>query len=333
MSKKAFAFFALLLALCVAGSLLLGKYGFGAEDYARYALALLRGESLKDFEVMHTLLLEIRLPRILACVLIGASLAISGAAYQAMFVNPLVSPSILGVLSGAGFGAAVGMFFKFNEYLIQLSTFGFGFLAVAVALGVSALYSRSSSVIVLVLGGVISGSLFTSLLSVLKYAADPNDALPAITYFLMGSLGFASKSFIQISILPMCAGVLLLALSGKYLNALSLGEEEAKSLGVNTARVKIFIILVATFVSALSVTIAGIIGWIGLIVPHIARFIFGADNRAVLASSAMIGAIFLLFCDSFSRLIFTFEIPIGIVTSLFGIPMFIIVLRRAKRSF
>lgn len=333
MSKKAFAFLALLLALCVAGSLLLGKYGFGAEDYARYVTALLRGESLKDFEVMHTLLLEIRLPRILACVLIGASLAISGAAYQAMFVNPLVSPSILGVLSGAGFGAAVGMFFKLNEYLIQLSTFGFGFLAVAVALGVSALYSRSGSVIVLVLGGVISGSLFTSLLSVLKYAADPNDALPAITYFLMGSLGFASKSFIQISILPMCAGILLLALSGKYLNALSLGEEEAKSLGVNTTRVKIFIILVATFVSALSVTIAGIIGWIGLIVPHIARFIFGADNRAVLASSAMIGAIFLLFCDSFSRLIFTFEIPIGIVTSLFGIPMFIIVLRRAKRSF
>ena len=333
MSKKAFAFLALLLALCVAGSLLLGKYGFSAEDYARYVTALLRGESLKDFEVMHTLLLEIRLPRILACVLIGASLAISGAAYQAMFVNPLVSPSILGVLSGAGFGAAVGMFFKLNEYLIQLSTFGFGFLAVAVALGVSALYSRSGSVIVLVLGGVISGSLFTSLLSVLKYAADPNDALPAITYFLMGSLGFASKSFIEISILPMCAGVLLLALSGKYLNALSLGEEEAKSLGVNVARVKIFIILVATFVSALSVTIAGIIGWIGLIVPHIARFIFGADNRAVLASSAMIGAIFLLFCDSFSRLIFTFEIPIGIVTSLFGIPMFIIVLRHAKRSF
>ena len=333
MSKKAFAFLALLLALCVAGSLLLGKYGFSASDYARYVAALLKGENLKEYEVMHTLLLEIRLPRILACVLIGASLAISGAAYQAMFVNPLVSPSILGVLSGAGFGAAVGMFFKFNEYLIQLSTFGFGFLAVAVALGVSALYSRSGSVIVLVLGGVISGSLFTSLLSVLKYAADPNDALPAITYFLMGSLGFASKSFIQISILPMCAGILLLALSGKYLNALSLGEEEAKSLGVNVTRVKIFIILVATFVSALSVTIAGIIGWIGLIVPHIARFIFGADNRAVLASSAMIGAIFLLFCDSFSRLIFTFEIPIGIVTSLFGIPMFIIVLRRAKRSF
>jgi ABC transporter, permease protein, fecCD family len=333
MSKKAFLSLALLLVLSIAASLLFGKYGFKFNDYLSYFGALLSGENLKDYEVMQTLLLEIRLPRILACVLIGSSLAISGAAYQAMFVNPLVSPSILGVLSGAGFGAAVGMFFKLSEHLIQLSTFAFGFLAVLVALGVSALYSRSGSVIVLVLGGVISGSLFTSLLSVLKYAADPNDALPAITYFLMGSLGFASKSFIAISILPMCVGVLLLLLSGKYLNALSLGEDEAKSLGINTTRVKIFIILVATFVSALSVTIAGIIGWIGLIVPHIARFIFGANNQAVLAASAMIGAIFLLFCDNFSRIVFTFEIPIGIVTSLFGIPVFIIVLRHAKKGF
>ena len=333
MSKKAFLSLALLLVLSIAASLLFGKSGFKFNDYLSYFGALLSGENLKDYEVMQTLLLEIRLPRILACVLIGSSLAISGAAYQAMFVNPLVSPSILGVLSGAGFGAAVGMFFKLSEHLIQLSTFAFGFLAVLVALGVSALYSRSGSVIVLVLGGVISGSLFTSLLSVLKYAADPNDALPAITYFLMGSLGFASKSFIAISILPMCVGVLLLLLSGKYLNALSLGEDEAKSLGINTTRVKIFIILVATFVSALSVTIAGIIGWIGLIVPHIARFIFGANNQAVLAASAMIGAIFLLFCDNFSRIVFTFEIPIGIVTSLFGIPVFIIVLRHAKKGF
>lgn len=333
MSKKAFLSLALLLVLSIAASLLFGKYGFKFNDYLSYFGTLLSGENLKDYEVMQTLLLEIRLPRILACVLIGSSLAISGAAYQAMFVNPLVSPSILGMLSGAGFGAAVGMFFKLSEHLIQLSTFAFGFLAVLVALGVSALYSRSGSVIVLVLGGVISGSLFTSLLSVLKYAADPNDALPAITYFLMGSLGFASKSFIAISILPMCVGVLLLLLSGKYLNALSLGEDEAKSLGINTTRVKIFIILVATFVSALSVTIAGIIGWIGLIVPHIARFIFGANNQAVLAASAMIGAIFLLFCDNFSRIVFTFEIPIGIVTSLFGIPVFIIVLRHAKKGF
>ncbi|WP_158333366.1 FecCD family ABC transporter permease [Campylobacter concisus] len=333
MSKKAFTFLSILLLGFMLLSVLIGKYGFNAEDYLTYFKAVIKGEDLKNYQVMHTLITEIRLPRIMACIIIGASLAISGSAYQAMFVNPLVSPSILGVLSGAGFGAAIGMFFGLNEYLIQLSTFAFGFIAVLTALSISAFYSRSGSIIVLVLGGVISGSLFTSLLSALKYAADPNDSLPAITYFLMGSLGFASKNFIQISILPMFVGILLLAFSGKYLNALSLGEEEAKSLGINVARVKIFVILVATFISALSVTIAGIIGWIGLIVPHMARFIFGADNRAVLSSSAMIGAIFLLFCDNFSRLMFTFEVPIGIVTSLFGIPIFILVLRRAKKSF
>lgn len=333
MSKKAFTFLSILLLGFMLLSVLIGKYGFNAEDYLTYFKAVIKGEDLKNYQVMHTLITEIRLPRIMACIIIGASLAISGSAYQAMFVNPLVSPSILGVLSGAGFGAAIGMFFGLNEYLIQLNTFTFGFIAVLTALSISAFYSRSGSIIVLVLGGVISGSLFTSLLSALKYAADPNDSLPAITYFLMGSLGFASKNFIQISILPMFVGILLLAFSGKYLNALSLGEEEAKSLGINIARVKIFVILVATFISALSVTIAGIIGWIGLIVPHMARFIFGADNRAVLSSSAMIGAIFLLFCDNFSRLMFTFEVPIGIVTSLFGIPIFILVLRRAKKSF
>ena len=333
MSKKAFTFLSILLLGFMLLSVLIGKYGFNAEDYLTYFKAVIKGEDLKNYQVMHTLITEIRLPRIMACIIIGASLAISGSAYQAMFVNPLVSPSILGVLSGAGFGAAIGMFFGLNEYLIQLSTFAFGFIAVLTALSISAFYSRSGSIIVLVLGGVISGSLFTSLLSALKYAADPNDSLPAITYFLMGSLGFASKNFIQISILPMFVGILLLAFSGKYLNALSLGEEEAKSLGINVARVKIFVILVATFISALSVTIAGIIGWIGLIVPHMARFIFGADNRAVLSSSAIIGAIFLLFCDNFSRLMFTFEVPIGIVTSLFGIPIFILVLRRAKKSF
>lgn len=333
MSKKAFFLLLILLIICVTSSLFLGKYGFSFVEYKSYLFALVSGQNLDDFKVIHTLISEIRLPRILACIIIGASLAISGAAYQAMFVNPLVSPSILGVLSGAGFGAALGMFLRLSDTMVQLSTFCFGFLAVVLSLLICAMYSRAANVIVLVFGGVISGSLFTSLLLVLKYAADPNNTLPAITYFLMGSLSFASKNFMQISILPMLLGVILLAFCGKYLNALSLGEEEAKSLGVDVFRVKIFIILIATFISALSVTIAGIIGWIGLIIPHIARFIYGADNKAVLISSAMIGGIFLLICDSFSRIIFTFEIPIGIVTSLFGIPMFVVILRHAKRGF
>ncbi|MGP1450874.1 MAG: FecCD family ABC transporter permease [Wolinella sp.] len=333
MSKRSILVLMVLLLASVFSSLLLGKYTFGADEYLRYFLAILTGENLSDFQVIHTLIGEIRFPRIMACLLIGASLAISGATYQAMFVNPLVSPSILGVLNGAAFGAALGMFLRVGEVAIWLSTFIFGFLAALLALLISVLYSRSGGIIMLVLGGVISSSLFTSLLSILKYAADPTDTLPSITYFLMGSLSFVSKDFLVLSAFPMLFGIVALACSGKYLNALSLGEEEAKSLGIDTSRVKILMILLATFTSTLSVTIAGVIGWIGLIIPHMARFIYSADNHKVLVASAIIGGIFLLFCDSFSRLVFTFEIPIGIVTSLFGIPVFVLILRRANKSF
>lgn len=333
MSKVALLTLIFIFIVCFLASLLFGKFDISIGQYLSYFKALFTNDDLKSYELIHALIFEIRLPRVLACIFIGASLSVCGAAYQAMFVNPLVSPSVLGVLSGAAFGAALGMVLGFSGVFIQISTFVFGFCAVLVALSISVLYSNSRSIIVLVLGGIISGSLFTSLLSVLKYIADPTDVLPNITYFLMGSLGFASKNFTELAILPMIFGIIILICSAKFLNALSLGEEEAKSIGVNVSRVKILVILIATFISALSVTIAGIIGWIGLIVPHITRFLFGADNRAVLFGSAFIGAIFLLFCDNVSRLVLSYEIPIGIVTSLFGIPVFIVVLRRARRNF
>lgn len=332
MNKRILVILLLMLILSIAVSLTLGKYGLSSEKYFRYVISLFGGENSADFDVTHVLITQIRLPRIIACVLIGAALSVSGAAYQAMFINPLVSPSILGVLSGAAFGAGLWIYFEFSAILMQICVFIFGFLAVIFALFIAFLYSRGNGLVILILGGIISGSLFSALLSVLKYAADPNDALPSITYFLMGNLGFASKNSILAVVLPMSIGILLLLCSGKFLNALSLGEDEAKSMGVNTAKVKIFVVLIATLISALSVMLAGIIGWVGLIVPHIARFLFGADNRSVLSASAIIGAIFLLFCDGFSRLIFTYEIPIGIVTSLFGIPFFIVVLRHVKKG-
>lgn len=329
MSKFAPIFLILALIFTIFISLLLGKYDFEFTRYIELAKAIFNG-NLAEHELIYTLIFEVRLPRILACVVIGASLAISGASYQAMFVNPLVSPSILGVLSGAGFGAALAMYFRLELFFIQLSTFLFGFLAALISVAIAGIYEHGRGVILLVLGGVISSSLFTALLSVLKYAADPNDTLPNITYFLMGSLSFASKNLIYFSLLPMILGVILLIFCSKFLDALSLGEEEAKSLGVNVFSVKIFIILVTTFISALSVSIAGLIGWIGLIVPHITRFLLGANNRVVLPCSALLGAIFLLLCDDFSRTAFSYEIPIGIVTSLFGIPIFIAVLLRVK---
>ena len=166
-----------------------------------------------------------------------------------------------------------------------------------------------------------------------KYAADPYNTLPAITYWLMGSLAFSTSDIVWKLSIPMLLGMLTLIFVSKYLNALSLGDEEAKALGVDTKKVKLVVIIVATLISALSVILAGIIGWIGLIIPHIARLLFGADNKIILPISALLGAIFLLVVDNLSRIIFTFAIPIGIVTAILGIPIFIIVLKNAKKGF
>ena len=250
-----------------------------------------------------------------------------------MFVNLLVSLGILGVLSGASFGAALGMILGLNWFLINLSTFIFGILAVFFAISISFIYSNSRNIIILVLGGIISSSLFSALLSIIKYGADTNDVLPAITYWLMGSLSFSTSSIVWNLTIPMLSGILIFIFFSKYLNALSLGDEEAKALGINTKLIKLIIIIVATLISALSVILAGIIGWIGLIIPHITRLIFGADNKVILPMSALIGAIFLLLVDNVSKLIFSFEIPIGIVTAIIGIPIFIFVLKNAKKGF
>lgn len=333
-NKNTFAFF-VLLSLCfglIIFSLFIGKYSLSASEYLSYFNALIKGDVSRHLDI-HTVFFELRFPRVLACVIIGAALSISGSAYQAMFVNPLVSPSILGVLSGAGFGAALGMFFGLTPFYVGLSTFVFGIVAVCVSLGFVIVFNSGRGIILLVLGGIISSSFFTSLLSILKYAADPNDTLPNITYFLMGSLSFASAKAVFLATLPMLFGIVMLCFCFKGLNALSLGEEEAKSLGIDAMRFKIFVIILATFISALSVSMAGVIGWIGLIVPHITRFLFSSDNKIVLPFSALIGAMFLLVCDDLSRILFEYEIPIGIITSLIGIPVFVAILFRVKGGF
>ncbi|MEN5387518.1 iron ABC transporter permease [Aliarcobacter skirrowii] len=325
-----------ILILMINISLFLGQYEISLNEYFMFIQKLLgfnSSLSIEKYETMKSIIFDIRLPRIISAVLIGASLAVAGASFQAMFVNPLVSPGILGVLSGASFGAALGMILGLNWFLINLSTFIFGILAVFFAITISFIYSSSRNMIILVLGGIISSSLFSALLSIIKYGADTNDVLPAITYWLMGSLSFSTSSIVWNLTIPMLGGILILIFFSKYLNALSLGDEEAKALGVNTKLIKLIIIIVATLISALSVILAGIIGWIGLIIPHITRLIFGADNKVILPMSALIGAIFLLLVDNTSKLIFSFEIPIGIVTAIIGIPIFIFVLKNAKKGF
>jgi len=334
LNKSVFLIFMLFLLMNF--SLLIGNYEISFDNYINFVKEFLGFSSnltLEQYEILKNIIFNIRLPRIISAVLIGSSLAISGASFQAMFVNPLVSPGILGVLSGASFGAALGMVFSWNWFFINISTFIFGVLAVLFALFISFLYSNAKNMIILVLGGIISSSLFSALLSILKYSADPYDSLPAITYWLMGSLSFSTSNIVWNLSIPLILGNFILIFLSKYLNALSLGDEEAKTLGINTTKIKIIVILVATFISALSVILAGIIGWIGLIIPHIARFLFGADNKIVLPISAVLGAIFLLVVDNTSRIIFTFEVPIGIVTAIIGIPIFIAVLKNAKKGF
>jgi len=292
------------------------------------------GVAPSDVDLLSNIIIDIRLPRIIAAILVGAALSTAGAAFQAMFVNPLVSPGILGVLAGASFGAALGIMLGDSWIVVQLCAFTFGFAAVIVALAAARIYGNTAGkIILLVLGGVISSALFSALLSVVKFVADPYNKLPAIVYWLMGSFGAIEKSTILTVSIPMLIGIIVLSVSGKFLNILSLGDEEAMALGIRVSFVRYGAILMATMMSALTVVVAGMIGWIGLIIPHVARFIVGPDNRILLPMCALLGGVFLLIVDTFCRTAMSIEIPIGIATSLIGIPIFVIALRGAKKGF
>lgn len=322
------------LLLVSAVSLTLGKYPVPLQKMAMFFFdrifhtAYLSSDTSK---LLKNLLIDIRLPRIMAALLIGASLSVSGASFQAMFVNPLVSPSLLGVLAGASFGASMAMVFFENWIAVQVCTFVFGFAAVLISVGMAKMY-KGNTVLLLVLGGVISSALFTSLLSVVKYLADPYNQLPAITHWLMGGLALVDMRTLAVVAVPQLAAIILTALFSGYLNALSMGDEEAKALGVPVELIRMFLIFLATLMSALTVVMAGMIGWVGLIIPHIARMLVGPDNKVLIPASALIGAMYLVVVDDVSRLLFNIEIPIGITTSLVGIPFFAVVLRKTRRG-
>ncbi|MBU0632204.1 iron ABC transporter permease [bacterium] len=325
----------LLLILFAILSLLWGQYPIDFHTFISYLDYKFFGSTNGDiatFALLDNIIMEIRLPRVILAILIGSSLATSGAVFQAMFVNPLVSPGILGVLAGASFGAALGMLISEQWFVVQILAFLFGFIAVGFAVIVATMVTNSRSTVMLVLGGVISGSLFTSLLSVIKYVADPYSTLPAIVYWLMGSLSSTELSNVLLLSVPMLISVALMIVMSKYFDILSLGDEEAKALGINVKLIRIVAILLATLASSLSVVMAGIIGWIGLIIPHIIRMAIGPSHRVLIPLSAILGAIFLLLADSVSRLALSVEIPIGILTSLIGIPIFVIVLKNARAA-
>jgi iron complex transport system permease protein len=312
-------------------SLFIGKYHASPGDIinliASKILPFVHSTAPPNLE---TAILQVRLPRILLAVLVGMSLAISGASFQGLFRNPLVSSQILGVSSGASFGAALGIVLGQSSLVIQLFAFGFGLAAVGMALIITRFY-RSSPTLTLVLAGVVIGSLFSSLVSLFTYTADPNTKLPAIVFWLMGSLASSANQDLAIALPPMIIGITILLLIRWRINVLSMGEEEAKALGINTDRLRIIIIVCCTMVASAAVSVAGVIGWIGLVIPHFGRMLVGPDHKILLPTCLSLGGVYLLIMDNIARTATSAEIPIGIITGIIGAPVFAYLLTRGAR--
>ncbi len=272
---------------------------------------------------------QIRLPRAIAAVFVGGGLAIAGAAYQGLFKNPLVSPDILGVSSGAGFGAALALLLSASSLFVQLSAFFFGIVAVTITYFLSRVYRRTPTLI-LVLSGIIVGAFFTALISLTKYVADPYDKLPAITFWLMGSLASVRYTELFLIAPPLLISTSILILIRWRINLLAVGDDEARTLGIDTKRMSQVIILCSTFITAGAVCIAGIIGWVGLVVPHLGRMLVGPDNKKLIPVSFLLGSSYLLVIDTIARNLMSTEIPLGILTAIIGAPFFAYLL--GKRS-
>ena len=277
--------------------------------------------------VEETVVMDVRLPRILLAMLIGGGLSIAGASFQGMFANPLVSPDILGVSAGAGFGAAIGILLFGNGFTMQMFALVAGIAAIAFTFLIGGV-RRDLPIFMLVLAGTVTSALFQALVSLVKFLADPEEKLPSITYWLMGSLGTASYKDLWIAGPLILIGIIILVSLRWRLNILSLSEEEARSLGVSVTKLKWLVIGGATLITAAAVSVAGIIGWVGLIIPHIARMIVGSNNQYVLPASISIGACYLLIIDNLARSLTSAEIPLSILTAIIGAPFFAYLLRK-----
>lgn len=279
------------------------------------------------------IVLNIRLPRVVAAAMIGGALAISGTAYQGLFRNPMVSPDILGASTGASFGAALALLLSLGHLPVQGAAFVGGLAAVFVTYTAARSIGRGTSqVLLLVLCGMIVSALFQALVSTVKYTADPDSKLPEITYWLMGSIAKVTWNDLTVFSAPFILGVVpLLALRWRF-NILAFGDEEAQSLGVNVAALRLICIVCATLLTASCVAISGVIGWVGLIMPHVVRFIAGPDNRIVVPLSVIMGGTFLILVDTACRMALASEIPLGILTSIIGAPLFFTILLRTQRG-
>lgn len=309
-----------------------GPYKIQLFDLIEYFLYPLNGAEHTLTPEAETVLLQIRGPRIIAAIVIGAALAAAGAAYQGIFRNPLVSPDILGVSAGAALGATLALFFSMHVAAIQGFAFLGGLAAVAVVYFVGASVRGHDPVLALILCGVVIGSLLASCIALLKYLADPYNQLPAITFWLLGSLAAVAPADLKYLLPAALLGWLPLALLRWRMNLLSLPDDEARALGVDTARLRLTVVCAATLMTAASVAVSGIIGWIGLLVPHAARMLVGPQFARLLPMSMLLGACFLLGVDTLARTLVEIEVPPGVLTALIGAPFFIWLLAAARRS-
>ena len=309
-----------------------GPYPISLADALRAAWHRLSGEVPAAESTLDTVLFFVRLPRIAAALLVGAALAAAGAAYQGLFRNPLVSPDILGVSAGAGLGAVLGIFLSLPVVGIQLLAFLVGLATVGLVLLVAASVRGREPVLVLVLAGVVVGALAGSVISLLKVLADPYDQLPAITFWLLGSLAAIKLEDLATTVPVAALGLVPLVLLRWRINVLSLGDEEARALGINAARLRVVVIAAATLMTASVVAIAGIIGWVGLIMPHMARMIVGPNFDRLLPAAMILGAGYLLLVDTLARTIAAVETPIGILTAFVGAPVFLWLLARGRHG-
>jgi iron complex transport system permease protein len=309
-----------------------GRFPIGIDDVFGVLAAKLFGTHSAASQATQAVILNVRGPRVVAAALVGAALAVAGTAFQGLFRNPLVSPDILGASSGAALGTVIGIFFSLGIFAIQALAFAGGLAAVAAVYAIGSTVRARDPVLVLVLTGVVIGALLGAGVGLIKYLADPYNQLPAMTFWLLGSLAATSVHDLLPLLGPVLIGMVVLVALRWRMNAMSLPDEEARALGISTVPLRIAIIAAASLITSASVAAAGIIGWVGLVVPHLARSLVGPDFARLLPASALLGAGYLLLIDTIARTAAPIEIPLGILTAVIGTPFFIWLLASAQKN-
>lgn len=304
-----------------------GRFSVSAPRIVEILLTWLQNPGYAPEQMDERVVHLVRMPRVLLAALSGAALAVGGAALQGVFRNPLVSPQVLGISQGAAFGGALAILVGYSGVVLLGMAFFFG-LAALVLVGALARIDGRTEVITVILSGMVIGALFAALVSIVQFVADPNTSLPAIVYWLMGSYSTATWARLGLAVPGLVLGLVMVFLFRYRLNLLALEETEARSLGVNPDRERWYVFIAISMMTGTSVAVAGIVGWIGLVVPHAARILVGEDHRALIPASALIGAAYLTFVDTLARTLTAAEIPLGVLTALIGAPVFGVLLRR-----